>query len=103
MKYGTRSPKRNSIRIVVSHNEQKREVCIAIIDQGRGIDPADSPHIFEAFYRGGDTTLGIRGAGLGLYLVKQLIEAMGGRITVETLADIGSTFTLHVQVLAQEP
>jgi signal transduction histidine kinase len=102
MKYGTKSSSRNSIRIVAFHNEQKREVCIAIIDQGRGIDPADSPHIFEAFYRGRDTTLGKRGAGLGLYLVKQLIEAMGGRISVETLMGLGSTFTLHVPVFAQE-
>jgi len=102
VKYGTKSSRHNSIRIVVFPNEQRREVCIAIIDQGRGIDRADSPHIFEAFYRGGDTTLGIRGAGLGLYLVKQLIEAIGGRITVETLAGIGSTFTLHIPILAQE-
>jgi signal transduction histidine kinase len=102
VKYGAESPRRNSIRIFVSHNEQKREVSIAIIDQGRGIDPTDSSHIFEAFYRGRDTTLGKRGAGLGLYLVKQLIEAMGGRITVETLTGIGSTFTLHVPVFAQE-
>jgi signal transduction histidine kinase len=102
VKYGTKSIRRNSIRIVVTHNEQKREACIAIIDQGRGIDPTDSPHIFEAFYRGRDTTVGKHGAGLGLYLVKQLIEAIGGRITVETFAGIGSTFTLHVPVFAQE-
>jgi signal transduction histidine kinase len=102
VKYGTKSPRRNSIRVVVFHNEQKREVCIAIMDQGRGINPADAPYIFEAFYRGRDTTLGIRGAGLGLYLVKQLIEAMGGRITIATLPGFGSTFTLHVPVFVQE-
>jgi signal transduction histidine kinase len=102
VKYGTKSSRGNSIRIVVTHNEQKREACIAVMDEGRGIHPTDSPHIFEAFYRGRDTTLGKRGAGLGLHLVKQLIEAMGGRITVETLAGIGSTFTLHVPVFSQE-
>lgn len=102
VKYGTKSTQGNSIRIVVTHNEQKREACIAVIDQGRGIAPADEPHILEAFYRGQDTTSGKRGAGLGLYLVKQLIEAMGGRITVETASGSGSTFMLHVPVFAQE-
>jgi signal transduction histidine kinase len=101
VKYGTNSARGNSIRIVVTQNQHKREACIAVIDEGRGIDPTDSPHIFEAFYRGRDTTVGKRGAGLGLYLVKQLIEAMGGRVTVETIEGIGSTFTLHVPVFVQ--
>jgi signal transduction histidine kinase len=67
------------------------EVEVAVIDQGRGIAPDDLPHLFERFYRakGERATEGI---GLGLYITKQLVEAHGGRIWVESEVGNGSTF-----------
>ncbi|MHB9024635.1 MAG: PAS domain-containing sensor histidine kinase [Armatimonadota bacterium] len=66
-------------------------VEVAVIDQGRGIDPYDLPHLFERFYRarGERKTEGI---GLGLYITKLLVEAHGGRIRVESEVGKGSTF-----------
>jgi len=74
-----------------------REVLVTVTDNGAGIAARDLPHIFEPFYRGGDATARqIHGSGLGLSLVKRIMDEIGGRITVRTDAGKGSTFTLHL-------
>jgi two-component system sensor histidine kinase BaeS len=82
-------------------------VCLTVEDRGAGIAPRDLPHIFEPFYRGQEATANqIHGSGLGLSLVKQTVEAHGGRITVESEPGRGSAFTLHIPaavVAASEP
>lgn len=73
------------------------EVQVAVSDRGRGIDAADLPHIFEAFYRGTDAKdRQIHGNGLGLSLVKGIAEAHGGRVTVQSTPGAGATFMLHL-------
>jgi signal transduction histidine kinase len=75
----------------------RREVSVTISDNGSGIAPRDLPHIFEPFYRGGDATARqVHGSGLGLSLVKRIMDELGGRITVRTEAGKGSAFTLHL-------
>jgi signal transduction histidine kinase len=75
----------------------RREVAVTIGDNGAGIAARDLPHIFEPFYRGGDATARqIHGSGLGLSLVKRIMDQLGGRITVRTDAGKGSAFTLHL-------
>ncbi len=75
----------------------RREVAVTVADNGAGIAPRDLPHIFEPFYRGGDATARqIHGSGLGLSLVKRIMDQLGGRITVRTDAGKGSAFTLHL-------
>jgi two-component system phosphate regulon sensor histidine kinase PhoR len=101
LKYGMKSGNDSSIRIAVSNAPDDAEVRIRVIDEGPGIDPSDWPHIFEPFYRGREAGSRARGAGLGLYLVRHLIEAQGGRVTADNNTDTGSTFTLHVPVLIQ--
>ena len=60
-------------------------VRIAVSDHGLGIPPADLPHIFEPFYRGAEAqSRQIRGNGLGLSIVKGIVEAHGGRVAVES-------------------
>jgi signal transduction histidine kinase len=79
------------------------EVRITVEDRGIGIAAADLPHIFEPFYRSTEVTSAqIHGSGLGLSLVKHIIEAHGGRVTVESAAGRGSIFTLNVPALNQE-
>jgi signal transduction histidine kinase len=59
------------------------------------IPPEELPHIWVRFYHGGDArTRDARGAGLGLALVKELTEAMGSRVAVESEIGRGSTFTV---------
>ncbi len=75
----------------------KREIRISVEDHGPGIEAADRPHIFDAFYRGRiarDTQA--PGAGLGLSLVRQAMQSMGGHVSVENPPDQGARFTLHL-------
>jgi signal transduction histidine kinase len=76
------------------------EVRIAVEDRGRGIDHKDLPHVFEPFYRGGDATAAqIQGNGLGLSIVKRIVEAHSGRVTVTTRIGHGTTFTIHLPAM----
>jgi signal transduction histidine kinase len=70
-------------------------VVITVEDRGRGIAPKDLPHIFEPFYRGDEVRAAqIHGNGLGLSLVKNIIDAHGGTISVSSTAGQGTTFRL---------
>jgi len=80
-------------------NGQQPEVQVTVEDKGIGVSSVDLPHIFEPFYRVKAVRDGqIRGVGLGLYLVKQMMEAMGGRVTVSSQPARGTSFTLHFPV-----
>ena len=72
-----------------------RDVAVTVADRGIGIDAADQPRIFEPFYRARDVVAAqIQGAGLGLSLVQRIVEAHGGRVTVQERAGQGATFTV---------
>ncbi|MFQ5846710.1 MAG: sensor histidine kinase [Candidatus Methylomirabilales bacterium] len=75
------------------------ELRCSIADQGVGIDSAEVPRIFEKYYRAGRReTPSPRGSGIGLTLVKNIAEAHGGRVIVESARGEGSTFTLIIPV-----
>jgi PAS domain S-box-containing protein len=66
------------IRIIGSVTSEQVVICVS--DQGPGIDARDLPHIFERFYRSTNAVKQTKGAGLGLYLARAIVEAHGGRI-----------------------
>ena len=73
------------------------EVRVAVTDKGLGISSADLPHIFEPFYRGAEAlSRQIHGNGLGLSIVKGIVEAHSGHVTVHSTQGAGSTFVLHL-------
>ena len=77
------------------------EVQIKISDRGLGIPPSEQERIFEPFYRGKEVMAAqIRGNGLGLSLVKRIIAAHGGRVSVESKVGQGSRFILRLPALA---
>lgn len=71
------------------------EVQVHIEDRGSGIHPDDLRYVFEPFYRG-KTTQQVHGTGLGLSLAREIAEAMGGRLSVQSELGRGSCFTLHL-------
>lgn len=77
-------------------------VNITIRDRGVGIPASELSHVFEPFYRGQEARAAqIHGNGLGLSLVKKIVEAHGGQITVASEAGRGSAFTLSLPVQAE--
>jgi len=87
------------IRARTAPNGRQPEVQISVQDKGIGIPSSDLSHIFEPFYRVQAVRDGqIRGMGLGLYLVKKMMEAMDGRVTVASEFGKGAYFTLHFPV-----
>ena len=95
--------------LIISASIERQTVTLSIRDYGRGIPPEDQTRLFERFVRlERDMNSPVRGVGLGLAISKQLVEAMGGRIWVESSGEEGEgsvfAFSLKrdpsVQVLA---
>lgn len=75
-------------------------VCLVVADTGIGIRAEKLPHIFDRFYQVDDThTRAYEGTGIGLALVKELIDILGGTVAVASDTGKGTTFTLHLPVL----
>jgi signal transduction histidine kinase len=90
------------IHAQVLRGKKGNEVRIAVEDRGLGIPSVDVAHIFEPFYRGHEAVAAqIMGSGVGLSLVKQIVEAHGGSVSVKSTPGTGSIFTLLLPVAAQ--
>jgi signal transduction histidine kinase len=73
------------------------EITIAVRDEGIGISEEDQKHIFDRFFRaGGETSKRVKGAGLGLSLVKHVVAAHGGTVECRSRPGEGSTFTIRI-------
>ena len=75
-------------------NNQNAIVCVK--DEGPGINPEDLPHVFDRFYRGSDQARKTKGAGLGLYLARAIIEAHGGKIWVDSGLEHGARICFSI-------
>jgi signal transduction histidine kinase len=72
-----------------------RQVAISVRDRGMGIEPREQREIFQKFVRGAAAKkAGIKGTGIGLSMVRQIVDACGGEIRLESAAGAGSTFTI---------
>lgn len=83
--------------------ETGNQVKITVADRGKGIEPADLPHIFKPFYRSRKVLASpVSGAGLGLSLVERHLRSMNGRVTVDSSTGGGTVFTLHLPAIDRE-
>jgi signal transduction histidine kinase len=70
-------------------------VRIDVVDQGLGIPSAEQEKIFEKFYRlDAEMTRGVGGSGLGLYISREIVQQLGGTLTLESHVGKGSTFSV---------
>jgi signal transduction histidine kinase len=67
-------------------------ICVAVRDTGKGIPPEALPRMFEKFYRVPDSEGMAQGTGLGLPIAKRIVEVHGGKMTVESEVNVGTTF-----------
>jgi len=95
---------RSGDKIRVATHRENGGAIIRVSDTGPGIAAEHLPHLFERFYRADDSrnrTTG--GAGLGLAICKSIAEAHGGKLTVESAPDAGSSFTLRIPAGVDSP
>jgi PAS domain S-box-containing protein len=90
------SPAGGTVTVGIERKQHTVEVTVA--DQGIGIPQSDQDQIFRKFYRGADadSRAGAGGTGLGLFIARGLVTAMGGRIWVESREGEGSTFAFEL-------
>ena len=100
------TPEGGRIMMRLTYNEQdkslsgnlkgKKSMTITVSDTGKGITSDILPHIFEPFYHAGNA----EGTGIGLALVKQIVDSLEGSINVESKVGIGTTFTLVLPLIS---
>jgi signal transduction histidine kinase len=85
----------NGSQVTVGSGKHDSEIFLRVSDRGPGIAPEERELIFEQFYRARRSDdRGIQGAGIGLALVKKVMQAHGGKVTLESRTGEGSTFQL---------
>jgi PAS domain S-box-containing protein len=86
-------------RVTVSAAQNGETLTIRVADTGIGISPEDQKHVFQRFFRVKDEqTRFITGTGLGLYLVKTIVEALRGRVELDSSPGKGSTFSVILPI-----
>ncbi len=93
-----------TVHLSVANVQRSATVQIQIIDSGKGIEPDFLPYIFDRFLQADSTsTRSYVGLGLGLTIVRYLVELHGGTISVVSQVGLGSTFTVHLPLSTQLP
>lgn len=90
------------VQVVVTSEDETDEVTVRVIDRGPGFSPEEAERLFELFYRSPGMTAKASGAGIGLFVCKRLIEAMGGRIWAGARKGGGAEFGFALKWFNEE-
>src|SRR5207247_341054 len=83
-----------------TRNTQHASLLLSVTDHGEGIPPEEHERIFERFYRcGSELRRETQGVGIGLSIVKHIVEAHGGKVAVQSAVGQGSRFTIELPVM----
>jgi two-component system phosphate regulon sensor histidine kinase PhoR len=86
-------------RVLISVGSSNGYIEVSVTDQGMGITPESIPHLFEKFYRAKNVTVAeIPGSGIGLYIVKSIVEELGGKIKVASEINKGTKFIVSLKM-----
>jgi two-component system OmpR family sensor kinase len=88
--------------ILVSVDREGRKAALRVVDEGVGMPEDALPHVFERFYRAESSRAG-EGTGLGLAIVRETVEALEGRIEVQSAPGEGSAFTVRLPLSEKLP
>lgn len=91
------SPAGLPISISAARNEYR--LLVTVTDRGPGIEPGEQPFVFDKFFRGKRQQTAIRGTGMGLAIVKAILDAHGGGIEVSSRPEEGARFTLWLPLM----
>ncbi len=89
--------------VAVNAGVDGNEMWITVRDTGTGIGPDEQEKVFEPFYRGNQGRRIKQGMGLGLSIARDLVEAHGGWISLDSNLGMGSAFTIHLPLVRAEP
>jgi signal transduction histidine kinase len=88
--------------IALQVEREDGQIIVSVEDTGEGIPPDRLPRVFERFYRGDDARdRASGGMGLGLAIVRELVEAMGGEVAVESVVGQGSRFSFRLPIAGE--
>ncbi len=83
-------------RVAIQCTESDNEIVLGVQDEGEGVPESIRPNIFDRFYKADSARTAGEGAGLGLSLVKAMVEAHSGRVTVDDAPGGGALFQIHL-------
>ncbi|RPI87793.1 MAG: GAF domain-containing protein [Chloroflexi bacterium] len=88
--------------VILTLDVENDKAHVTITDHGPGIPPEHMKNLFKRFYRVPDYAAVARGTGLGLFICRQIIQAHGGEITVDSTIGMGTTFHMYLNALDPE-
>jgi signal transduction histidine kinase len=98
IKYADLNKEEKNLEINIKTTQKKADISIR--DNGIGIDATILPKIFEMFYRGHESS---KGSGIGLYIVKQAVEKIDGKIEVKSILNEGTVFNIQIPNKLRKP
>ncbi len=88
--------------VLVLAESRDGDVVVRVLDEGPGFPPEESERLFELFHRSAGTAQAATGAGIGLFVTKQLVEALGGEVWATARPGGGSEFGLRLHPYTED-